>query len=165
MKRTGLLLLLGGLLLVPAGAQAPSSRGAVVGQPAPELGIKDLQGRTWRLKDLKENRTYVLYFWATWCSACREVTPALKDLYEKRESETWEWVTISLDDDMAALRRYVRANPGSHLQLVDPDGELAARWRTRFVPTVIVLRNGKVLARESGKLSRAQLQRLVALRG
>lgn len=164
MRMAWLLPLLAGLLLTPAAAQAPGTRGAVVGQPAPELGVKDLQGRTWRLQDLKADRTYVLYFWATWCSACREVTPLLKDLYEKRGSDNWEWVTISLDDDMAALRRYVRANPGSHLQLVDPEGELAARWRTRFVPTVIVLRNGKVLARESGKLTRPQLQRLTQLK-
>lgn len=68
------LALLAGLLLAPGG------KGLAVGEPAPELRLTDLSGRTATLADYR-GRVVLLDFWATWCLSCEQEVPELKALH------------------------------------------------------------------------------------
>ncbi|HEY2192501.1 MAG TPA: thioredoxin domain-containing protein [Actinomycetospora sp.] len=65
--------------------------------------------------------------WATWCGPCRMVSPALQRLATERAGRI-KLVTVDVD-----------ANPG-----------VARRFETMAVPTLLVLRNGDVVARQAG---------------
>jgi thioredoxin 2 len=65
--------------------------------------------------------------WATWCGPCRMVSPALERLATERAGEI-KLVKVDVD---AAPR-------------------LSQRFEVRAVPTLMVLRDGKVLARQPG---------------
>jgi len=75
-------------------------------------------------------------FWAPWCGPCRVMAPVL---------------------DAAAARR------GASLQLAkvntDEQQELAARFGIRSIPTLILFRDGRALARQSGALDAGTLER------
>jgi len=75
-------------------------------------------------------------FWAPWCGPCRMMAPVL---------------------DAAAARR------GASMQLAkvntDQQQELAARFGIRSIPTLILFRDGRVLARQSGALDPGSLER------
>jgi len=65
--------------------------------------------------------------WATWCGPCRMVSPALERLAVNRAGEL---KLVKVDIDQAP--------------------QLSQRFEVRAVPTLMVLRNGEVLARQSG---------------
>jgi thioredoxin 2 len=65
--------------------------------------------------------------WATWCGPCRMVSPALERLATERAGEL-KLVKVDVD---AAPR-------------------LSQRFEVRAVPTLMVLRDGEVLARQPG---------------
>jgi thioredoxin 2 len=72
--------------------------------------------------------------WAAWCGPCRMMAPA----YEEAAA---------------------RVPPGIHLAKLDTEAEqaIAARLGIRSIPTLIVFRRGKEIARQSGALSLPQL--------
>jgi len=49
-------------------------------------------------------------FWATWCPPCVAEMPSLKRTYEMFRSKGFEIVGVSLDDDKAALEKYIADN-------------------------------------------------------
>jgi thioredoxin 2 len=69
----------------------------------------------------------VVDMWATWCGPCRMVSPALEQLATERAGEI-KLVKVDVD---AAPR-------------------LAQRFEVQAVPTLMVLRDGEVIARQPG---------------
>src|SRR5689334_5013638 len=65
--------------------------------------------------------------WATWCGPCRMVSPALERLATQRAGEL---KLVKVDVDKAP--------------------RLSQRFEVRAVPTLMVLRDGEVLARQPG---------------
>src|SRR5690554_5020708 len=79
--------LLAWLASVPLLRGEPDGRsGSRVGEPAPELELRDLEGRTWRLADADVPLVWV-NFWATSCEPCRTEMPAMQRLADAYADE------------------------------------------------------------------------------
>lgn len=70
----------------------------VAGKPAPELRLKDLEGKDVSLADLKGKVVFV-NFWATWCDPCRIEIPWLIDMQAKYASRGFTVVGVAMDDE------------------------------------------------------------------
>lgn len=81
-------------LLVPQRSVAASDD---VGQPAPALIVKQLDGTELDLAALR-GKVVVLNFWATWCPPCRAEMPMLEAFHRKHESEGVTVIGLSADD-------------------------------------------------------------------
>ena len=81
----------------------------------------------------------VVDFWAEWCGPCKMMAPA----YEQAAT---------------------RVGPGVHLAKVDTEAEpsLATRFGIRSIPTLVVFRNGREIARQSGALPLPQLMQWIS---
>jgi thioredoxin 2 len=77
-------------------------------------------------------------FWATWCVPCRMVSPALEQLARERAGEL---KLVKIDCDAAV--------------------KLVERFSVQAVPTLLVMRNGQILSRQSGAAPLDALRRWV----
>lgn len=89
--------MLGALLALAAGC-ADASLGEAAPRAAPDFALLSMDGRVWRLSDLR-GRPVVLNFWASWCAPCRIETPWLVALYRTYCPHGVEFLGVSLDDD------------------------------------------------------------------
>jgi peroxiredoxin len=67
-------------------------------KPAPEIKLKDLNGKEVSLADYK-GKVVLLNFWATWCDPCRVEIPWLIDLLAKYASRGFTVVGVAMDED------------------------------------------------------------------
>jgi thioredoxin 2 len=75
-------------------------------------------------------------FWASWCGPCRMMAPVLERAARER----------------AATLQVAKVN-------TDEQQELAARFNIRSIPTLILFRNGREIARQSGAVDASTLSR------
>ena len=78
-----------------------------VGQAMPDFELVDLQGRPWRLADLK-GKTAFVNVWATWCAPCRKEMPHLQRLYERvKDRPDVVLLTMNVDEKVAEVQLFV----------------------------------------------------------
>ena len=77
----------------------------------------------------------IVDLWAPWCGPCRMISPALEQLAH----------------DMAGQVKLVKVN-------VDNSPQTQQRFGIQAIPTLLLLRNGKVAARQTGAVPLASLR-------
>ena len=76
-------------------------------------------------------------FWATWCGPCRMIAPVIEEIANERE-------------DILVCKCNV-----------DEEVPLAAKFGVNVIPTLVVLKNGRVAARTEGLAGKGSIIRLV----
>jgi len=93
--------------VAPAGALM-LERGLVVGEPAPELDVVDLEGRAYRVGGARtDGRSTLLLFVSPSCPVCKSLLPAVKS--SRKDERGWLDVMLASDGDSGDQREFVRA--------------------------------------------------------
>ncbi len=85
-----------------SGEEVGQTASPLVGQPAPEFALSDLDGKTVTLASYR-GKALMLDFWATWCIACRIETPSVVALRNKYAARGFE--VLGIDTEGADLAR------------------------------------------------------------
>lgn len=120
---------------VPAKAPGTPSCGAC---RAPLPWITDADDRTFTAIADESATPVLVDLWASWCMPCRMVGPAL------------EQVARDLAGKVKLVKVDVDAAPGLH-----------RRFAVQAVPTLLLMRDGRVIARQAGAAPAAVLRRWV----
>ncbi|WP_118796131.1 protein disulfide oxidoreductase [Haemophilus haemolyticus] len=116
-------------------------RRPVVPEEINKIMLRDLQGNTFSLESLDQNKATLLYFWGTWCGYCRYTSPAINSLAK----EGYQVVSVALrSGNEAVVNDYLRKNDYHFTTVNDPKGELAQQWQINVTPTIIILNKGKM---------------------
>ena len=93
---------------------------------------------SWDEDVLRLNLPVLVDFWAEWCGPCRMVSPAVEQLSQ----------TMSDKIKVAKLN-------------VDENQEIAIRYGVRSIPSLVLFKGGKEIARTIGAASKEKYQKFV----
>jgi len=114
-----------GLALLAAPSVTPAAAADGVGQPAPALVVRQLDGGHLDLAALR-GKVVVVNLWATWCPPCRAEMPLLQAFYARHAAEGVVVVGLSADDphDRKAVLEVMRGftYPAALLSDARPNG-------------------------------------------
>ena len=87
---------------------------------------------------LSDSKPLVIDFWAVWCGPCRAIAPVVEELAEEYADK----VNIGKCD-------------------VDDNDDLTGKFGIRNIPTVLFIKNGEVMDKSVGAVTKAQLEEKV----
>ena len=86
---------------------------------------------------MQSDKPVLLDFWASWCGPCRMVSPIIDEIAEEKS-----------DIKVGKIN-------------VDEQPELAGAFQVMSIPTLVVMKNGKVANRTMGAQPKAQILSLL----
>ena len=115
----------------------------------PNVVVKDLNGNSVNLSELKLEHPVIISFWATWCAPCKRELNTIHEVYEEWQSETGvELIAISIDDQKTinSVPVYVNGKGWEYLVLMDPNGDIKRAMGVNNVPhTFLIDKNGNIV--------------------
>jgi thioredoxin 1 len=100
--------------------------------------IKHITDTTFDSEVLQSSIPVLVDYWAEWCGPCKMIAPAL--------------------DESAAT---YAGRLGVAKINVDENQSLAARYHVRGIPTLMLFKNGEVVATKIGAVSKSQLRAFI----
>jgi thiol-disulfide isomerase/thioredoxin len=115
--------------------------------PPPLSGV-DLSGKPVDIAKLN-GKPVVLYFWASWCGACKLTSPTV-DQYASSHPEVTV-IGVAMDDE-ANVRAYLKDHE-RHFPVVVAGEQVQHDWPVRALPTTMVLnKQGQIAWQRVGVL-------------
>lgn len=124
MNKKGLILLIilaAGIaaIFLTTGLDNQQSARAAIGIEAPDFSLADLNGKTWKLSDLR-GKVIFLNFWATWCDTCKTENPTIQNLINlEKDNPDFVFLTILYNDSPDNARSYMNKNSFTFPVLID----------------------------------------------
>jgi len=88
---------------------------------------------------LQSDKPVLVDFWAEWCGPCKAIGPALEELSEVH------------GDAISIVKLNIDENPQTPQQ-----------YNVRGIPTLLIFKNGEVVAEKIGALPKSQLESWIA---
>lgn len=102
------------------------------------MAVNTLTATSFAEEIASSDKPVVVDFWAEWCGPCRMMAPVFEQAAGKLEPKV----------------RFAKVD-------TERAGDIAARYGIRNIPTVILFRGGREVARQSGAMGLADLTRWI----
>ena len=97
------------------------------------MAVINLTNLNFEQEVMRSDKPVLIDFFATWCGPCRMVSPLIDEIAEERSD-----VKVCKVD-------------------VDEQGELAAQFGVSSIPTLVVVKSGKVTAQNIGAVPKPKI--------
>ena len=102
------------------------------------MTTKNITDENFETEVLKGSKPTLVDFWAEWCGPCKMIGPILEELAVEMDGK----IVIAKVD-------------------VDSNTQTAMQYSIRSIPTLIIIKDGIVLAQHIGAASKAQLENFI----
>lgn len=117
--------------------------------PLPKISVIDPKNEQ-PVPIVPEGQWTLLNIWATWCPPCQEEMPSL-ELLQKKLGAKLSIVALSADDDLNAVKEFIKVNNPSFKVLWDQDKQLPARLGiSKYPETFLISPDGLLSIQFSG---------------
>lgn len=121
----------------------------LINQPSPLFTLKDLDGKTVSLADLK-GKTVIVDFWATWCGPCKASFPGMQMAVNKYKDnpnvkflfvDTWE----NAENYADGVKKFIADNKYTFHVLLDEKDEsgrqqkIVSQFKVEGIPTKFII--------------------------
>ena len=132
--------------------QVNVAKNTAVGKKFVDFSMETPEGKTVKLSDfISKNKYTLIDFWASWCGPCRAEMPNLVKAYAEYKDKGFGIVGVSLDKDMEAWKKGIKALDITWPQMSDLkfwNNEGAQLYAVRSIPyTVLVAQDGTIIAK------------------
>jgi thioredoxin 1 len=97
--------------------------------------VQNVNLDSWDKEVIQSQQLVMVDFWATWCAPCKMVAPTVEELSKEYEGKA----------------KFVKVN-------TDENSDLASKYKIRGIPTLMFIKNGKVVDQVVGAVAKAQLK-------
>lgn len=129
-----------------AGEQGENSaKAAKARKPAPDFSLKDADGASVKLSDLK-GKVVLLNFWATWCGPCALEIPWFIEFEQQYKNRGLEIVGVSMDEEgWTAVKPYIAQKKINYRILLGNDSVGQLYGGVDSLPTTFIIdREGRL---------------------
>ena len=115
---------------------------------------------TTTLQAASQNQTLLLYIWGAWCGICKHTSPVIQRLHDSGTPVLSVALRSGSDDD---IRAYLQQQGYTFPAVNDDNGAWSQQWGVKVTPTIVLIKNGKVLHSTTGLASYWTLKTRIAL--
>ena len=101
------------------------------------MAVIEIKNTNFQQEVMNSDKPVLLDFWASWCGPCRMVSPIVDEIAEERQ-----------DIKVGKVN-------------VDEQPELAAQFGVMSIPTLVVMKDGKIVNQVVGARPKAQILSLL----
>ena len=101
------------------------------------MSVKTITKQNFNIEVLESEKPVLLDFSATWCGPCRMIAPVVEEIAAERSDIVVGKVNV------------------------DEQPELAQKFQIMSIPTLIVIKNGKITAQKVGVQPKAVIQAMI----
>ncbi len=105
---------------------------------APDFTLRDLQGNTVRLRDLR-GKVVFLNFWATWCPPCRLEMPLMEELHKEFSDQGLVVLAVNFRESQDDVRSFVKQHGLTFTTLLDEQERAFGLYRAWSLPTTYLI--------------------------
>jgi len=145
--------------------------GAKAGKPAPELSLKDLDGKDLSLSQYN-GKVVLVNFWATWCEPCQVEIPWLIEMQQKYAARGFTVLGIAMDEEGASVvtpwvqkERFDVNGSKSQMNYPIVIGNDAAADKfgglLGYPTSVLITRDGKIVKRITGIINEEEISKSI----
>lgn len=120
----------------------------LAGNPAPGFAYPDSKGKVVDLKDFRGKVVYI-DVWATWCGPCKTEIPHLEKLQENFEGQPVAFLSVSIDNNVAAWEKMLKDKNMKGVQLIaDQAGnsKICQDYKIQGIPRFLLIdQAGKIV--------------------
>jgi len=129
-----------------ANAQKPAS---LVGRPAPEFTLPDVNGKPVSLNSFR-GKYLLVDFWASWCGPCRRENPNVVKAFQQFKDKNFTILGVSLDETKEAWMKAIVQDQLKWTQVSDLkhwESSVVGLYGIQGIPYNVLLDpDGKVIA-------------------